>query len=90
VFTKEQPFLDFLCEVMRHSPSGEWRYGHRRHIVKAELTDVLKFLDQNINGNYYAGETAFLLKHCKSKQLIYFSTMTNYFILNQIFLYAHK
>lgn len=90
MFTTEQPFLDFLCEVMLRSPCGERHYSRRRHMERAESRDILKFLDQNINGVYYDGEIEFLLKHCKSKQQICFSTMTNYFILNQMFLYDRK
>ncbi len=58
---------------MLRSPSGEWHYGRHSKRGKAELTDVLKFLDQNMNGDYYAGEIEYLLEHCKSKQLICFS-----------------
>jgi len=79
VFMKKQPFIDFLCEVMLHSPCGKRHYRREQNLRKADLRDVLKFLDRNSN-RYYDGEIEFLLEHCKSKQLIFFSMKTNYFI----------
>ncbi len=89
MFIKEQSFLEFLCEVMLRSPSGEWHYGRHPRVGRANLTDVLEFLDQNINAGYYAGEIQFLEEHCKSKQLIFLLMIIYYFILNQIVLCAH-
>jgi hypothetical protein len=63
---KKQHFLDFLCEVMLHSPCGKRHYRRDHNLRKAEMTDVLQFLDRNSN-RHYDGETEFLLKHCKSK-----------------------
>ncbi|CAF2600413.1 unnamed protein product [Rotaria sp. Silwood2] len=65
IFMKEQSFIDFLCEVMLHSTCGKNHYKYKQNVHKAEMKDVLKFLDQNINGNDYHGEIEFLLNHCK-------------------------
>jgi hypothetical protein len=65
VFTKKQPFLDFLCEVMLHSPCGKRKYGRQRDVQKVDGNDVLRFLD--INTATYRGEVDFLLKQCKRK-----------------------
>jgi hypothetical protein len=59
---KKQPFLDFLCEVMRQSPCGKWRYGSNRNVEKLQMSDVLEFLNPNTNGHYYHGEIDFLSK----------------------------
>jgi hypothetical protein len=72
VFMKKQPFLDFLCEIMRHSPCGKKCYGGNQNIRIAEMRDVLEFFDRNISGGYYDGELEFLLKHCKSKHKVFF------------------
>lgn len=72
VFTKRQPFLGFLCEVMRHSPCGKYYYGHQRDIRQATMKDVVKFLDKEENHNYYQGEVEFLLKHCKRTSSSFF------------------
>jgi hypothetical protein len=69
VFMKGQPFLDFLCEVMLHSPRGKSKYGYKRFISKVTMEDVLEFFDRNSNHGYYDGEVEFLLKYCKSKRL---------------------
>jgi len=79
VFMKKQPFLGFLCEVMLHSPCGKRHYRRDRNLQRAELTDVLKFLDQSSN-QYYDDEIEFLFKHCESEQSIFFFLETNYFI----------
>ncbi|CAF4203077.1 unnamed protein product, partial [Adineta steineri] len=47
VFMKKQPFIEFLCEIMSHSPSGKRKYGRQRNISKADGEDVLRFLDIN-------------------------------------------
>ena len=62
---KKQPFLEFLCEVMLHSPSGKELYRGQRDIRKAEGNDVLGFLD--VRNPRYQSEVNFLLKHCKRK-----------------------
>ncbi len=89
VFIKKQSFLDFLCEVMLHSPSGKWRYNGNRNVRKAEMEDVVKFFDRQINDGYYDGEVEFLLKHCQSKYFLFY-LKTNYLVRNKIFLYTHK
>ncbi|UJR09387.1 hypothetical protein I4U23_013630 [Adineta vaga] len=63
VFQKRQSFLEFLREVMRHSPCGK-RYKRDRNISRIDINDVLNYLDRNQN-KYYDGEIEFLLKHCK-------------------------
>ncbi|CAF0732947.1 unnamed protein product [Adineta steineri] len=63
VFMKKQPFIEFLCEIMLHSPSGKRKYGRQRNISKADGGDVLSFLD--INNPAYQHELDFLLKYCK-------------------------
>ena len=63
VFLKKQPFLEFLCENMLHSPYGKQRYGGQRNMKKINVEDVLKFL--HINNPMYKSEEEFLLKHCK-------------------------
>ena len=65
VFMKKQQFLEFVCEVMLHSPIGKRKYGRQRGVVKAEGDDVLQFLD--VNSPYYQDEAVFLLKQCKGK-----------------------
>src|SRR5439155_1978028 len=65
IFLKKQPFLDFVCEIMLHSPSGKRTYGHQRNVQKADRVDVLKFLD--MRSSTYQSEVYFLLKHCKRK-----------------------
>lgn len=62
VFIKGQPFLDFLCEVMLHSPSGKRRYLNYRNMGKADINDVLDIFTQNNND-----DIEFLIKHCRSK-----------------------
>ncbi len=64
---KKQPFLDFLCEVMLHSPCGRREYGRDHKVRKVEISDAVRYLDRNISGTYYEGEIEFLLKQCKSK-----------------------
>ncbi|CAF3439875.1 unnamed protein product [Rotaria socialis] len=65
VFMKKQPFLEFLCEIMLHSPCGKKRYGGRqRNVQKVHGDDVLEFLD--IRNPTYQIEMNFLLKHCKN------------------------
>ncbi|CAF3728415.1 unnamed protein product [Rotaria sordida] len=63
VFLKKQPFLEFLCEIMMHSPCGKRKYDGQRNVQKADGNDILKFLD--INNSTYKSEADFLLKHCK-------------------------
>lgn len=63
VFMKKQPFLDFLCEVMLHSPSGKRDYGRQRDVLKADGNDVLRYLDTQSKN--YQQEAQFLLKQCK-------------------------
>ncbi|CAF3953958.1 unnamed protein product [Rotaria sp. Silwood2] len=63
VFMKKQPFLEFLCEIMLHSPCGKRKYARQRNVSKADGEDVLRFLD--INNPTYRNEIDFLLKHCK-------------------------
>ncbi|CAF1537908.1 unnamed protein product [Rotaria sp. Silwood1] len=65
VLMKEQSFIDYLCEVMLHSPLGKSHYKNKQKIQTAEIKDVVKFLDQNISGGHYDGEIGFLLNHCK-------------------------
>ncbi len=72
VFMKKQPFLDFLCEVMVHSPCGKWQYRHNRNIREVTMEDVQQFFDQKNNHDYYDGEVEFLLKHCISKHCFFF------------------
>jgi hypothetical protein len=64
---KKQPFLEFVCEVMLHSPSGKQKYGGRRNVQKVDGDDVLRFLDAK--SPTYQREADFLLKHCKRKCL---------------------
>ncbi|UJR09388.1 hypothetical protein I4U23_013631 [Adineta vaga] len=64
VFQKKQPFVEFLCEIMRHSPCGKY-YNRDRNISRIEINDVVNYLDQNQNAEYYDGEIEFLLKQCK-------------------------
>ncbi|CAM4770677.1 unnamed protein product, partial [Rotaria magnacalcarata] len=65
VFMKKQPFLEFLCEVMLHSPCGKRRYaGRQRNVHKVNGDDVLEFLD--VSNPTYHIEMNFLLKHCKN------------------------
>ncbi|CAF3977665.1 unnamed protein product [Adineta steineri] len=66
IFQKKQSFLDFLCEVMRHSPCGKYHYRHKRNIKTAHIDDVLAFLDRDGNDKDYAREIEFLLKQCKN------------------------
>ncbi|CAF4995849.1 unnamed protein product, partial [Rotaria magnacalcarata] len=62
---KKQPFLEFLCEVMLHSPCGKRRYaGRQRNVQKVNGDDVLEFLD--VSNPTYHIEMNFLLKHCKN------------------------
>ena len=82
VFIKEQPFLNFLCEVMLHSPTGKWLRSNRRNVGRLELKDVINFFDPDQNGEYYDGERKFLLEHCRSKYCTYLIRWTNSFILN--------
>ncbi|CAF1296812.1 unnamed protein product [Adineta steineri] len=63
VFMKKQPFIEFLCEIMLHSPSGKRKYGRQKNILKADGGDVLNFLD--INNLAYHHELDFLVKYCK-------------------------
>jgi len=56
----KQPFLDFLCELMLHSPCGKWQYGQNRMIRAVPMEKVLKFFDQNRNRDYYDGEVNIL------------------------------
>ncbi|CAF1302297.1 unnamed protein product [Adineta steineri] len=65
IFQKKQSFLDFLRDVMLHSPCGKYHYRHNRNIKKANINDVLDFFDRNVNNAYYAGEIEYLLKNCK-------------------------
>ncbi len=62
---KKQPFIEFLCEIMLHSPSGKELYRRQRNIQKADDDDILRFLDRN--NPRYQSEMDFLLKHCKRK-----------------------
>ena len=64
---REQPFLDFLSDVMYHSPTGKWFCSRNRNVRKLKPEDILNFFDPNENGNYYHGEMEFLLEHCRSK-----------------------
>lgn len=66
VFQKKQPFLEFLREVMRHSPCGKY-YKRDRTISRIEIDAVVNYLDRNQNAKYYDDEIEFLLKHCKRK-----------------------
>ncbi|CAF4644679.1 unnamed protein product, partial [Rotaria sp. Silwood2] len=66
VFMKEQSFLDFLCDVMYHSPRGKMRCTDQRRTSKIEMQDILQLLDSNTSNIYYEGEAEFLLNHCKS------------------------
>ncbi|UJR36678.1 hypothetical protein I4U23_029395 [Adineta vaga] len=63
VFMKKQPFIEFVCEVMLHSPSGKRKYGQQRNASKADGADVLQYLD--VHNRNYRNEADFLLKHCK-------------------------
>ncbi len=65
VFLKKQPFLEFLCEIMLHSPCGKQKYGRQRNVQKVDGDDVLQFL--NTRSLTYQNEADFLLKHCKRK-----------------------
>ncbi|CAM4972896.1 unnamed protein product [Rotaria socialis] len=65
VFQKEQSFLDFLCDVMVHSPLGKRHYPQWQKVNKAKLEDVLNFLNQNISLSDYSGEIEFLLQNCQ-------------------------
>ncbi|CAF1451736.1 unnamed protein product [Rotaria magnacalcarata] len=65
VFQKEQSFLDFLCDVMLHSPLGKRHYSRGRNVNKAKLEDVVRFLNQNISRNNYSGEIDFLRQNCQ-------------------------
>jgi hypothetical protein len=69
IFMKKQPFINFLCEVMLHSPRGKWQYGRNPGMRTAEIDDILNFLNPNLNVGYYDGEVEFLLEHCKRKYL---------------------
>jgi hypothetical protein len=66
---KKQPFLEFVCEVMLHSPSGKKKYGRQRNMQKVEGNDVLQFLDAS--NRQYRIEADFLLKNCKRKYLCF-------------------
>ncbi|CAF1176658.1 unnamed protein product [Rotaria sordida] len=77
IFMKKQPFLDFLCEIMLDSPCGKRKYGRQRNIRKADLNDVVQFLDSNSNRTYYEGEVEFLLKHCKNLHIRWNDTTTS-------------
>jgi hypothetical protein len=70
VFLKKQPFFDFLCEIMRHSPCGNQQYSRQRNVQKVDGDDVLKFLDSR--SPTYRVEAAYVLKHCKRKCLFIF------------------
>ncbi|CAF3918070.1 unnamed protein product [Rotaria sordida] len=67
IFIKEQSFIDFLCEVMLHSPLGKKYYKNMQKVQKAEMEVVVEFLDQNISGTHYHGEIEFLLNNCERK-----------------------
>ncbi|CAF4248133.1 unnamed protein product, partial [Adineta steineri] len=51
---------------MLHSPCGKYHYRHNRNIKKANINDVLAFLDRDGNDKDYAREIEFLLKQCKN------------------------
>jgi hypothetical protein len=72
---KKQPFLEFVCEIMAHSPCGKRIYGRQRNVPKATGDDVLEFLD--INNPTYRIEAEFLLKHCKRKCVYFAIKKTN-------------
>ncbi|CAF0807946.1 unnamed protein product [Rotaria sp. Silwood1] len=62
VYMKKQSFLEFVCEVMLHSPCGKRKYGRHRDVQTANGDDVLRFLDINTNPTYNH-EADFLRKH---------------------------
>lgn len=66
MFVKEQPFLQFLCEVMQYSPTGKWLSSTRRNAGRLTVEDVLKFFDPNQNRDYYRREIEFLTEQCRS------------------------
>ncbi len=72
---KKQPFLEFVCEIMLHSPCGKRKYARQRNMTKADGADVLEFLD--INNRTYRIEAEFLLKHCKRKCVHFCYTKKN-------------
>ncbi|CAF1546280.1 unnamed protein product [Rotaria sordida] len=69
IFIKEQSFIDFLCEVMLHSPLGKNYYKNTQKVQKAEMEVVVKFLDQNISGDHCHGEIEFLLNNCEHRSV---------------------
>lgn len=67
VFLKKQPFIDFLCEIMRQSPCGRWKYGNDTRITNVEIKDVVEFFDPVFNAEFHDKEGEFLLKHCQGQ-----------------------
>ena len=66
-FMQRQPFIDFLCEIMRHSPLGKKQYANKDRSTKVSTGDLLNFFDIQYAGDYYQGERDFLVKHCRSR-----------------------
>jgi len=71
VFMKKQPFLDFLCEVMRESPGIKRRHRQNENNRNIDINDILHLFDQNTNIQHYRDEIEYLLNQCKSKRLYF-------------------
>ena len=67
IFLRRQPFLDFVCEIMRCSPCGKYYQGQNRYQSKLSMKDVEQYLDPTNNAQFYNGEIDFLVKQCKRK-----------------------
>ncbi len=65
VYLKKQPFLDFICEILLHSPCGKRDYGRQRDARMVHGNDAIIYLDSR--SPTYESEANFLLKHCKCK-----------------------
>ncbi|CAF0788522.1 unnamed protein product [Adineta ricciae] len=65
VFQKRQPFLEFLCELLRYSPCGQWYNKHSSHTHAVTMSSAVQYLDSNENAEYYDGEIEYLLQYCK-------------------------
>ncbi|CAF4984306.1 unnamed protein product, partial [Rotaria sp. Silwood1] len=66
IFMKEQSFLDFLCDVMYHSPCGKRHWTNKRSTSKLQIQDVLQIFNKTTNNIYYEGEVEFLLNCCRN------------------------
>ncbi|CAF2600507.1 unnamed protein product [Rotaria sp. Silwood2] len=52
---------------MLRSPLGKMHYKNKSNVQKADIEDVVKFLDPHISSNHYNGEIEFLFNHCQGK-----------------------